>query len=102
MNKKFDCHQVPGCCAVVDYFVEGKRQLREKEQRYDYFLTHFHGDHYGNLSSDFPYKIYCTAITANLVIRQLGVAESLVVRLQLNNSIVRFIEPKAHDVSGDM
>ena len=88
MNRNLDCHVVPGCSAVVDYFVEGRRQLQTSEQRFDYFLTHFHGDHYGNLSSDFPYNIHCTSITANLIIRQLQVDKTKVVRLEMNAPVV--------------
>lgn len=49
-----------------------------------YFLTHFHSDHYMGLNSAFDGLIYCSLITAKLIIRQLNVDPDLVQVLCLN------------------
>jgi DNA cross-link repair 1A protein len=43
-----------------------------------YFLTHFHSDHYTGLNSTFDGLIYCSLITAKLVIQQLHVDPNLI------------------------
>jgi len=51
----------------------------------EYFLSHFHSDHYQGLSKKFNYGIiYCSPITARLVVQQLGVDPNYVVSLDLN------------------
>ncbi|RUS26736.1 DNA repair metallo-beta-lactamase-domain-containing protein [Jimgerdemannia flammicorona] len=48
-------------------------------------LFHFHSDHYGGLTSTWTHgPIYCSTITANLVIQQLRVKPEYVHRLTLN------------------
>lgn len=49
-----------------------------------YFLTHFHSDHYMGLNSRFTGLIYCSLITAKLIINQLRVNPDLVQVLCLN------------------
>ena len=50
-----------------------------------YFLTHFHSDHYMGLNSSFNGLIYCSLITARLIIDQLNVDEKLVQVLCLDH-----------------
>lgn len=50
----------------------------------DYFLTHFHADHYIGLKKSFKGKIYMTRITANLVIKFLKVEPQFISILNLN------------------
>lgn len=49
-----------------------------------YFLSHFHSDHYGGLTKSFTGQIYTNAITAKLVIQQLGVNADLITILEMN------------------
>ncbi|CAM9184353.1 unnamed protein product [Heterosigma akashiwo] len=73
MNKSLLVHQIPGLNVLVDGFRHAHSGCK------DYFLTHFHGDHYTGLSSDFNYgKIYCTPITGALVKAMLGVREEFI------------------------
>lgn len=50
-----------------------------------YYLTHFHSDHYGGLSSTWDAgPIYCSSITGSLVIQQLRVRPEYVVKLPMD------------------
>ena len=71
MNTDPKCHLVPG----TDFIVDGFR-LKRKNRGVGgtYFLSHYHGDHYGGLTEKWcAGPIYCSAITARLVHRILGV-----------------------------
>lgn len=65
---------------VVDGFQYASADLSDT-----YFLTHFHSDHYGGLTSKFSHgKIYCTTTTAKLVSLRLNVSADMIVPLELN------------------
>ena len=50
-----------------------------------YFLTHFHTDHYGGISKTWKDKyLYCTPVTANLVVANLGVDPKWVIPLSVD------------------
>jgi DNA cross-link repair 1A protein len=55
----------------------------------NYFLTHFHADHYGGIHSTWHLgTIYCSLPTANLVNQQLGVDKKYLHPLPLNTPTV--------------
>src|SRR5689334_6321861 len=49
-----------------------------------YFLTHFHSDHYSGLDDGFPWGnttgalLFCSPVTAQLVVAELGVEPALI------------------------
>ncbi|XP_047110862.1 DNA cross-link repair 1A protein-like [Schistocerca piceifrons] len=53
-----------------------------------YFLTHFHLDHYIGLRKGFSKPIYCSAVTAALVKKKIGVDEKYLTVLELNDERV--------------
>ena len=71
---------VPGTSFVIDGFAISPAGM---ESASVFFLTHAHADHYGGLSSGFRKPIYCTTITASLVVMKLGV----------DRSVMRIIDP---------
>jgi DNA cross-link repair 1A protein len=63
---------VPGTSFVVDCF---RPKATKGVRCTSWFLTHFHSDHYGGLSSSFRGgTIHCSRITANLAHERLKVA----------------------------
>eukprot|EP00941_MAST-03F_sp_MAST-3F-sp1_P000239 g239.t1 len=95
MNSSRSCHFVsyrdaPGGGFIVDGFKLPRNGCTI------FFLTHFHGDHYGGLSEKFnelPPEciIYCSSITASLVTSMLGV-DACRVRLLTVGKTVEVIE----------
>ena len=67
---------VPGTSFVVDGFKFGRHATVA-------FLTHGHSDHYTGLDERWLQPIYCTTITASLMVMKLGV----------DRSLMRIIEP---------
>jgi DNA cross-link repair 1A protein len=84
---QFECphyKKISGTDFVVDGFHYAKESLTK-----NYFLTHFHADHYGGISSTWSAgTIYCSLPTANLVNQQLGVNKKYLHPLPLNTPTV--------------
>lgn len=60
-----------------------------KENSSIYFLTHFHSDHYGGITKEFNCGIiYCSEITAKLVVLQLGVQSKYVFPVGMNSTVL--------------
>jgi DNA cross-link repair 1A protein len=51
----------------------------------DYFLTHFHADHYMGLTPKFTHgPIYCSEVTANLIMQELRIKPEWVKKLPMH------------------
>ncbi|RIA92792.1 DNA repair metallo-beta-lactamase-domain-containing protein [Glomus cerebriforme] len=75
--------KLPGTSITVDAFKYGKIPHCTA-----YFLSHFHSDHYGGLTSKWSHGlIYCSTVTGNLVIQQLKVARHFIRKLPMNEEV---------------
>lgn len=76
--------KIPGTDFVCDGFVYAQDSLTK-----NYFLTHFHSDHYGGIDKSWSAGIiYCSLPTANLVAQQLGVDKKYLHPLSMNVPVV--------------
>ncbi len=72
----------------TDFVVDGFHYSKESLTR-NYFLTHFHSDHYGGITSSWNAgTIYCSLPTASLVSQQLGVDKKYIHPLPMNTPTV--------------
>lgn len=82
-----DSKKVPGTRFIIDGFNYHDPRLSE-----DYFLSHFHSDHYQGLDKSFQSgNIYCSPITAKLVIQQLKVDPSRIKVLRIGTHNPNYI-----------
>jgi Cft2 family RNA processing exonuclease len=71
-------HTLPGTGVLIDGFRFARHDLDVTA----FFLTHFHSDHYGGLDDGFPWGnrrgalLYCSEVTADLAVSELGVDRS--------------------------
>ncbi|KMT18610.1 hypothetical protein BVRB_2g027400 [Beta vulgaris subsp. vulgaris] len=69
------------------FIIDGFRN--SGEHSLSYFLSHFHADHYSGLTSTWNRGIiFCSEITARLVVKVLEVSELFVFRLPMNETVV--------------
>jgi DNA repair metallo-beta-lactamase len=83
MNSAPSCHEIPGCRGC---FVDAFRHPylpKTKNSSNTFILSHWHGDHYGNLPRDGKYvgpaRIHCTPVTASLLREIHGIPPEFVV-----------------------
>ncbi len=57
-----------------------------------YFLSHFHYDHFIGLSKHFKQKLFCSQVTANLVISRLKVPKQYINVLEMNGQFLNIYE----------
>lgn len=69
----------------VDFFRVGCPTDPQDRPKPKYFLTHFHSDHYGGIGRSWKDRfLYCTQITANLVIKCLGVDPQWIIPIEID------------------
>lgn len=72
---------------TTDWIVDGF-PFRLNTTFQTYFLTHFHSDHYGGLTRSFSRgRIYCSAVTAKLLERQMGIQPDLITPLPMRQAV---------------
>jgi len=87
--------KIPGTDFVCDGFHYASSTLTE-----NYFLTHFHADHYGGLTKTWTAgTIYCSLPTANLVNQQLGIDRKYLHPLPMLTPVVIESQGKAITVT---
>lgn len=75
----------PDGVAIFNRAIVDKFQYDLPEPGAVYFLSHFHSDHYGGLGPRWSDRtLYCSTVTARLVVAQLGVDPKWVVPLQID------------------
>lgn len=71
MNAASSCHEIPECSGLYIDAFRGSYLRKTRDPQHHFILTHYHGDHYGNLPRDNKYQgpawIHCTPITATLL-----------------------------------
>ena len=85
--------RISGTDFVCDGFHYAKVALTK-----NYFLTHFHSDHYGGIAKSWDHGIiYCSLPTAELVVQQLGVDRKYLHPLPMNTPTI--IESKGKPIT---
>lgn len=88
-----DFKRIPGTDFICDGFTFASKSLTE-----NYWLTHFHSDHYGGILKGWDCgTIFCSLPTANLVHERLGVAREFLHPLGLNTPVV--VESKGRPIT---
>lgn len=71
MNFSKECHEIPDCPGLYIDAFRGPYLRKTHHVEHAFILTHYHGDHYGNLPRDNKYQgpalIHCTPVTAALL-----------------------------------
>eukprot|EP00898_Chlorokybus_atmophyticus_P005360 jgi/Chlat1/5825/Chrsp4S06177 len=80
--------RIPGTRIVVDGFRHAHAAAAGTASGLVYFLSHFHSDHYEGISDTWQRgPIYCSAITAKLLARNLGVRPEFIHALPLDEGV---------------
>jgi hypothetical protein len=87
MNNAKSAHEISGLKnCLVDGF-KFRIECPEYNKRC-YFLTHYHSDHYGGLSSGWKHgKIYCTPTTGNLLSNVLHINREHLITVEIGESV---------------